>query len=190
MAHSTATALAESRKAGRELAHAFNQGAQPQAISTSIVLPAGEFCVGVTAGSVLEWADSEGQYVKKGGGYVFGGGGFGIAFNAARLTGNVMGNSIRKARAGREAAFQWRPLDQGQLYVTNRRFAVQGVRQWIDLWYQDIRMADCNGRAIELEMSGRPRTALEIPAPDYWFVMFSKLAYDRIVMPPEDRNQA
>ena len=190
MAHSTATALAESRKAGRELAHAFNQGAQPQAISTSIVLPAGEFCVGVTAGSVLEWADSEGQYVKKGGGYVFGGGGFGIAFNAARLTGNVMGNSIRKARAGREAAFQWRPLDQGQLYVTSRRFAVQGVRQWIDLWYQDIRMADCNGRAIELEMSGSPRTALEIPAPDHWFVMFNKLAYDRIVMPPEDCNQA
>jgi hypothetical protein len=51
-------------------------------------------------------------------------------------------------------------------------------------------MADCNGRAIELEMSGSPRTALEIPTPDYWFVMFNKLAYDRIVMPPEDRNQA
>jgi hypothetical protein len=31
---------------------------------------------------------------------------------------------------------------------------------------------------------------LEIPTPDYWFVMFNKLAYDRIVMPPEDRNQA
>ena len=190
MTHSTATALAESRKAGRELAHAFNQGAQPQEISVDIVLPAGEFCVGVTAGSVLEWADSEGQYMKKSGGYVFGGGGFGMAFNAARLTTNLMGNSIRKGRAGREAAFQWRPLDQGRLFVTNRRFAIQGARQWIDLWYQSIRMANCNGRAIELEMSGSPSTALEIPAPDYWFVMFNKLAYDRIVMPPEDCNQA
>jgi hypothetical protein len=189
MAYSTATALAESRKAGRELAHAFNQGAQPQAVSASIVLVAGEFCVGVTAGSVFEWADSDGQYVKKGGGYVFGGGGFGMAFNAARLTTNVMGNSIRKARAGREATFQWRPLDQGQLFITNRRFAIQGARQWIDLWYQNVRLADCNGRAIELEMSGSPRTALQIPAPDYWFVMFNKLAYDRIVMPPDDRNQ-
>ena len=192
MAHSTATAtaLAGSRKAGRELAHAFSQGAQPQAVSASIVLPAGEFCVGITAGSVLEWADSEGQYVKKGGGYLFGGGAFGMAFNAARLTTNVMGNSIRKARAGREAMFQWRPLDQGQLFITNRRFAIRGARQWIDLWYQNIRMAYCDGRAIELEMSGSPRTALEIPTPDYWFVMFNKLAYDRILMPPEDPNQA
>lgn len=190
MTHSTATALAESRKAGRELAQAFNQGAQPQEVPVGIVLPAGEFCVGVTAGSVLEWADSEGQYMKKSGGYVFGGGGFGMAFNAARLTTNVMGNSIRKARAGREATFQWRPLDQGRLFVTNRRFAIQGASQWIDLWYQDIRMADCNGRAIELEMSGSPRTALEIPVPDYWFVMFNKLAYDRIVMAPEDLNPA
>ncbi len=78
----------------------------------------------------------------------------------------------------------------GELFVTNRRFAIQGARQWIDLWYQNIRMANCNGRAIELEMSGSPRIALEISAPDYWFVMFNKLAYDRIVMPPEDRNQA
>src|SRR5689334_10389486 len=190
MAHSTATALAESRQAGRELAQACNQGAQRQKVSVGIVLSAGEFCAGVTAGSVLEWADSEGQYIKKSGGYLFGGGGIGMAFNAARLTTNVMGNSIRKARAGREAAFQWRSLDQGRLFVTNHRFAIQGARQWIDLWYQDIRTADCNGRVIELEMSGSPRTALEIPTPDYWFVMFNKLAYDRIVMPPEDRNQA
>jgi hypothetical protein len=76
--------------------------------------------------------------------------------------------------------------DQGQLFITNRRFAIQGARQWIDLWYQNIRMAECNSRAIELEMSGSPRTALEIPSADYWFVMFNKLAYDRIVMPPED----
>ena len=78
----------------------------------------------------------------------------------------------------------------GALFITNRRFAIQGARQWIDLWYHNIRMAYCDGRAIELEMSGSPRTALEIPAPDYWFVMFNKLAYDRILMPPEDPNQA
>jgi hypothetical protein len=186
MAHSTDTALAGSRKAGRELAQALNQGAQPQEVPVGIALPAGEFCVGVTAVSVLEWADSEGQYMKKSGGYVLGGGGIGLAFNAARLTTNLVGNGIRKSRADREAAFQWRPLDEGRLFVTNRRFAIQGARQWIDLWYQDIRMANCNGRAIELEMAGNPRTALVIPTPDYWFVMFYKLAYDRVVMPPDD----
>ena len=186
MAHSTDTALAESRKAGRELADALNQGAQPQEVPAGIALPAGEFCVGITGGSVLGWADSEGQYMKKSGGYVLGLSGFALAFNAVRLTTNAVGNGVRKAQAGREGAFQWRPLDQGRVFVTNRRFAIQGAHQWIDLWYQDIRMADCNGRAIELEMTGSPRTALVIPVPDYWFVMFHKLAYDRVVMPPDN----
>ena len=51
-------------------------------------------------------------------------------------------------------------------------------------------MADCNGRAIELEIGGLPRTALQIPTPDYWFVMFNKLAYDRILLPPDVDGQA
>ena len=190
MVQSVSDALAESRQAGRELACAFAGGAQPQPVSVSLVLHAGEFCVGVTAGPILQWLDSEGEYIKKSGGYLFGGGGFGLAYNTVRLTSNLMGNSARKARASREAAFQWRIAENGNVFVTNRRFAIQGARQWIDLWYQDIRMAGCNGQAIELEISSLPKTALQIPAPDYWFVMFYKLAYGRILLPPATEGQA
>ena len=190
MVQSVSGTVAQSRQAGRDLARAFAGGAQPQPVSVRLALHAGEFCVGVTAGPILQWLDSEGEYTKKSGGYLFGGGGVGLAFNAVRLTSNLMGNGVRKARASREAAFQWRPVESGQVFVTNRRFAIQGARQWIDLWYQDIRMADCNGRAVELEISGLPRTALQITMPDYWFVMFNKVAYDRILLPPAADGQA
>lgn len=190
MVQSGSGALADSRQAGRELASALARGVQPQPVPVRLTLQAGEFCVGTTAGVILQWLDSEGEYTKKSGGYLFGGGGVGLAYNAVRLSSNLMGNSIRKARASRQAASQWRTVESGNVFVTDRRFAIQGARQWIDLWYQEIRMADCNGRAIELEIGGLPRTALQIPTPDYWFVMFNKLAYDRILLPPDVDGQA
>ena len=190
MSQSVYHAVAESRHAGRELAAAFASGAQPQPVPVSLSLHPGEFCVGVVAGQVLQWLDGVGEYAKKSGGYMFGGGGFGVAYNSVRLTSNLLGNSVRKARGRREAAFKWRTVDQGNVFITNQRFAIQGACQWIDLWYQDIRMADCNGQAIELEMSGSPRTALQIWPPDYWFVMFNKLAYNWVLVPPATNDQA
>ena len=104
MVQSGSGALADSRQAGRELASALARGVQPQPVPVRLTLQAGEFCVGTTAGVILQWLDSEGEYTKKSGGYLFGGGGVGLAYNAVRLSSNLMGNSIRKARASRQAA--------------------------------------------------------------------------------------
>lgn len=179
----------ESRLAGRELALAFSRGIQPQAIDARMALHRGEFCVGQVPTLLLRFTDAEVSYVRKSGGYVVGGspGGlvFGTMYSAARLTSNILGNQARKAKAAREAAPQWRPIDQGMLYLTNRRFAIQGQVQWHDLWFEHVRMSDCDGQIIQLEMSGLPSTALEVHGPDYWFVMFNKLAYDKVVMPPD-----
>jgi hypothetical protein len=190
MNQSVSHVLDESRHAGRELAITFASGAQPKPVHVGLSLYPGEFCVGFIAGLVLQWLDNDVEYTKKSGGYMLGGGGVGIAYNATRLTSNLLGNGIRKARARHQAAFRWRTVDQGNIFITNRRFAIQGAAQWIDLWYEDIRMADCNGQAIELQISGVPRTALQIWPPDYWFVMFNKLAYDRVFLPPAASGQA
>ncbi|MEU4540574.1 hypothetical protein AB0G15_37620 [Streptosporangium sp. NPDC023825] len=175
--------------AGRGLALAFSRGLQPQAVDARMALHRDEFCVGQTPILLLCFTEAEAEYLRKSGGYVVGGspGGFvlGSMYSAARLTGNIVGNRMRKAKAAREAAAQWRPVDQGTLYLTNRRFAVQGQSQWRDLWFENIRMSDCDGHAIRLEMSGSPSTALQVHNPDYWFVMFNKLAYDKVVTPPD-----
>jgi hypothetical protein len=182
-------AVAASRRSGRELALAFARGAQPQPVPVSLSLSGREICVGSSAGVVLQWLEGQGEYMQKSGGYMFGGGGMGLAFNAFRLTSNVVGNSARRSRAGREAALQWRPVDQAQVYITSSRFALQGSSQWVDIWYDHVRMSECDGQAIQLEIAGLPRTALQVGYPDYWFVMFHKLAYDRVLIPPADPNQ-
>jgi hypothetical protein len=182
-------AVAVSRRSGRELALAFARGAQPQPVPVPLTLRGGEICVGSSAGVVLQWLEGQGEYVKKSGGYMFGGGGLGLAFNTLRLTSNLVGNSARRTRAGREATLQWRPVDQAQVYVTNSRFALHGSSQWVDIWYEDIRMSDCDGSVIQLEIAGLPRTALQIAYPDYWFVMFHKLAYDRVLIPPANPSE-
>lgn len=182
-------AVRESRLLGRELAGAFNRGVEPKAVDVPMALRRDEFCFGHSGVLLLYYTEAEAAYLKKSGGYVIGSspGGFalGALFSAAKFTTNVVGNQVRKSRAAREAAAQWRPVDQGTLYLTNRRFAVQGQAQWHDLWFDDIRMSDCDGRIIRLEMVGSPPLGVQVPGPDWWFVMFNKLAYGRVVMPPD-----
>ncbi|WP_066374580.1 hypothetical protein [Herbidospora mongoliensis] len=184
-----ANRIRQSRILGRELAAAFTRGVEPQAVDVQMALQRDEFCVGHSAALLLYYTDAEAEYLKKSGGYVIGSspGGFalGAIFSAAKFTSNVVGNQVRKSRAAREAAPQWRPVDQGTIYLTNRRFALQGQAQWHDLWFENIRMSDCDGRIIRLEMVGSPPLGLETINPDWWFVMFNKLAYGKVVMPPD-----
>lgn len=56
--------------------------------------------------------------------------------------------------AARHAMAQWRPIDEGRVFVTNRRFAVQGSQQWNDIWYGSIRMSDCDSLAILIHLDG------------------------------------
>ncbi len=184
----SAAAAAESRRYGRELAIAFSQGASPQPVAVPIHLQPGEACFGQVPVTVVQWLEGDDSYIRKSGGYMLGGGGVGVLWNTARLTANVVGNKSRKKAAEREAAGAWRPVEQGQLYLTNRRFAIAGS-QWIDLWYSEIRTSDVSFGCIRMQISGMPSTALDIPHVDYWFVMYSMLAHGRVMMPPEGHDQ-
>jgi hypothetical protein len=109
-------------------------------------------------------------------------------WNTARLATNVIGNSKRRRDAAQEAAGAWRPVEQGQLYLTNRRFAI-AAGQWIDLWFEHVRTSETSHGCIRLQLSGMPATALQLPHVDYWYVMFMKLAFGRVVMPPDVDGQ-
>jgi hypothetical protein len=179
-----AAAAAESRRLGKELATAFSRGVPPQPVATNLHLGPGEACFGQMPVTLLQWLEGDGGYMKHGGGYVFGGGAVGAVWNTARFATNVVGNSKRRKDAEREAAGAWRPVDQGYLYLTNRRFAIT-ASQWIDLWYEHVRTSEAGWGCIRLQLSGMPATALQIPYVDYWYVMFMKLAFGRVVMPPD-----
>ncbi|UQU64292.1 hypothetical protein COUCH_35940 [Couchioplanes caeruleus] len=174
----------DSRRAGRELALAFQNGVTPQPIPVKLALQPGELCFGEIPMNVYQFLEGDGGYVKRSGGWMLGGGVFGAVYSAVNLTSNAVGNAARRAKAARDAAGQWRHVDTGTVYLTNRRWSMQTRTTWHDLWFADIRMSDCDGKMVDLEMAGMPRTGLVIPGPDYWYVMFNKLAYDQVVMPP------
>lgn len=173
----------ESRRSGRRLAAAFQHGAAPQPINVRLALQRGEYCVGAIPVIIYQWLEGDGEYIKRSGGWVLGGGVAGALFSAVNVTSNVVGNAARRARAARDAAGAWRQVDSGTAYLTNERWSVQTSTTWIDWWFNGVRMSDCDGKMITLDLAGVPRTGLVMPEPDYWFVMFHKLAYDRVMMP-------
>jgi hypothetical protein len=103
--------------------------------------------------------------------------------------GTVVGNSARRARAEREAAPRFRLVDEGPLYITDRRFAIQGSMQWIDLWFDQIRMISCDGDSITVHASGIPPIQLHAWPIDYFYVLYHFLANNNIIQVPSDSAQ-
>lgn len=168
----------DSRRFGRELAQAFIDGADPTPVQVPVRLGPGEFCVGQVQVTVYQWREGEGDYVHKSGGYAGGG----ILGYAALRGAKAIGNSRRRSKAAREAAATWREVDRGTLFVTNKRFAVQGS-VWTDVWFPSIRSSETDSRAITLQVAGIEPMMFEVDYADYWYVMFQKLAYGEHHMP-------
>jgi hypothetical protein len=111
--------------------------------------------------------------------------GFGLV-GLAVVAGTAAGNSARKARAAREAAPQFRPVEQGPFSLTNMRFAVQGQSQWIDFWFENIRMSSCDSNSITLHVAGAPPAQLHMWPADYYFALYHFLANGEIIQIPDD----
>ncbi len=179
-----------SRREGRRLSAALSSGVQPQPINVPLALQPGELCYGQMPVAVLQFIEGDGSYVKRSGGFVFGGGLIGAAFNAVNMTANAVGNARRRNEAAREMNGNWRHAQTGQLYLTNRRWSLNANRTWSDWWFNGVRMSHCDGWMIVLELVGQPPTGLLIAQPDYWFVMFHKLAFNTVALPPPPSDEA
>jgi hypothetical protein len=162
-----------SLQAGQELVAALKAGWRPSPRPAPFHLPAGEVCYSQHAAQVSQLLEGDGTYLKKST--------FGIGLVPfAMMATNAVGNSARKHRAAREAAPRFRPIDAGPLYLTNKRLAIQG-QQWIDLWYDDIRMSYVDESAVTLELAGSTPVQLQT-WPAYWvFAMLRFVAHGEIV---------
>ncbi|MEU1480688.1 hypothetical protein [Streptomyces sp. NPDC005760] len=160
--------------AADRLADALSSGWRPQEIPAPFHMQPGEGCFGTENTQVLQYLEGDGSYWHTS---AFGTGAVGIALTM----GSMFGNRVRRQRAEAEAAPRYRLVEAGRMYLTNRRFSVQGQHQWIDLWFGDIRMSSCDGAAVFLTMGSIPAVALRVwPAP-YHFTLFRWLAHSEIV---------
>lgn len=160
-----------------ELADALEAGWWPPAIAVPIRLESGETCHAQAPVSVLQWVEGDDTYTHK---HV--GGLHPIVIPLKLMT--AVGNSMRKSRAGRNAAAQWREVERGTVFMTDRRLAVRGQQSWHSIWYRGIMEATCDGTAFTLQGEGMSPTRLLMADVVYNFVLFYRLAFNQVVRPP------
>jgi len=175
----TQAQIQESRAHARNLAAALSGGWRPDPIRTPIQLQQNEHCYAQEPTQVWQYLGGDGSYI------LTGGGGSGL-LGMAMVAGTAVGNVTRRRRAAREAAPRFRPVDQGTLYMTDKRFAIQGQTQWTDLWYEHIRMASCDSNSITLHMANEPPMQLYVWPCDYHFALYHFLANGEIIEIPPD----
>lgn len=158
-----------------QLAANFKQGWFPPPVQVPFRLQGDETCVGVVDADVEYWLDGDGSYTHKSvafssglGGLVLGG------------TMSAIGNARRRNKAAREAAPRWRYSDSARIYMTTARIALQGSRDWNDLWFGNVRTLNYDDAGVIVQLSGSPAARLRLWPQDYWFVMLRKLAFDDI----------
>jgi len=171
--------IKESRAEARRLTEGLSNGWRPEPIRTPIQLQPNERCYAHSNAQLWQYLEGDGSYIHKSRG------GFGL-LGMALVAGTVAGNSARKKQAAREAAPKFRPADQGHLFLTDMRFAIQGQMQWIDLWYENIRMSSCDGTSITLHIADLPPTQLHVWPIDYYFALYHFLANGDIIEIPPD----
>jgi len=170
-----------SRAAARRLTAALAAGQRPQAIQVPFRLSDNETCYAQGPAQIWQFLEGDGTYVHKSRG------GFGLV-GLALVAGTAVGNNARRSRASREAVPRFRPVDQGTMYLTDRRFVIQGQTQWTDIWHENIRVANCDGNSITFELSGAPPMQLHIWPIDYHYALFHYLAYNDIISIPPDMS--
>jgi len=175
----TRAQMMESRAEGRKLTEALAKGWRPEPVAVPMQLQRGESCFASNSAQIWQYLEGDGSYIHKSRG------GFGL-LGVAVVAGTAMGNSARKARAAKEAAPRFRPIDQGQLFLTDRRFAFNGQAEWIDIWFDNIRMSSCDGTSITLQISGAAPAQLHTWPIDYYFALFHYLSNGNIIQIPAD----
>lgn len=111
----------------------------------------------------------------------------------ATLGMSALVNHSRKMRAQAEAAATWRQVNHGTVYLTNQRFALQGVFGWKDVYFGAIRNSYLQPfEGIVLFLDGANPLKVTMPWAEYHFLLFQFLAYGYVVpfaLPEEDARR-
>lgn len=182
-------AVDDSRLAGRQLAELLANGEQlgPRPVAAALVpgeVPYGEF-----RAVQCFWSTRDVGYTPRGGGYRSGSA-LAQAYNVALFAMHTVHNLVQRAQAGAESRPQWRPTEEVDCIVTDRRLVLQTPRRSHDLWYDELDLLDSLGEALVVQGLTGPAVALRTDQADYWFVVLQWLAHGLVVVPPPpDRDR-
>jgi hypothetical protein len=104
-----------------------------------------------------------------------------VGFVAATAIGSALLNSHRRQQAERQAALQWRMVDTGTFYLTDRRFALQLRQTWTDLWHEPLRASEIDVNGIILWFAGMAPTKLLVLNHIWVYLLFKHIVDREIV---------
>ena len=179
----------ESILAAAEFSAGLRAGCRPNPIPAAIQLFENEQVYADAPVQVVQFAEAEVTYQQQNNIY--------FGESASEMIGFAVGqhlvNRSQQRKAEAMAAAQWRVVDEGNVYLTNGRFACALRQQWVDLWYQELRASQCDGDGVILWYEGMPPTKLRFAHPEWMWVMFRHLAYGEaawVEVPPELAEKA
>ena len=173
----SSTSREASVRAARELADHLESGGSPAPVAPPFRLPPGEQCYAYRPVQCSQYATAEVEYLHK---TRFALSAAGLAMAAA----TAAGNGLRKARASREAAAQWRDLGGGHLLVTDRRLMLHHQGTWHSMPYSDLVSLSCDPSALYFQKTDSPPSRLACDAVDYCFVLAYWFTYREVTRPP------
>lgn len=170
------------------LSEALRAGSRPQPIASDIVVGPGEAVYAHAGVQILQHTGAQVSYSR---------GGFLAVGNpmvmAATLAGSALYNRHNRRKAVAQAAPQWRHLDEGIMYLTNARIALQGRTGWVDVSYPALRATHCDGEGLIVYVNAEPPFKLQTWCPGWYYALLRYLAYGEIVpvaVPDELRRRA
>lgn len=162
--------------AAHRLSEALRAGSRPQPIASGIALGPGEAVYAHAGVQILQHTGAQVAHSR---------GGFLALGNpmlmAATVAGSVLYNRHSRKKAEARAAPQWRPVDDGLMYLTNSRIALQARSAWIDLPYSAMRATHCDADGLVVYWNGEPPVMLRTWCPGWHYVLMRFLAYGEIV---------
>jgi hypothetical protein len=165
--------------AAAHLAKLLRGGGRPTSLTVPIVLAADEQAYHVDPFTQYKFAASNVSYNS----------GWVAAFGsplwlAASLGGSALYNKYQRDKARAEAAAQWRVVNYGTAFLTDRRLCLQGQLAWVDIAFSTVRALEPIPEGVVIYQANQPPTMVSTPAVAYLYVLLSFLVNGRVIDVP------
>lgn len=165
-------------------AESVRRGGVPEPVHAPILLDEGEHAYARIGVAVDHFATADVNYSQ---GFLLAGG------SVPGLTVSAIGSAIFNANAASKAraaaAPQWRVVDTGELFMTNKRIAVRGRHGFWEYWYPGIQSVEQDPAGMVLWTREMPTTRLRVGVPEWLAVAYSWFAHGVAAEIPLDDDQ-
>jgi len=153
-------------------AESVRRGGVPESVHARILLGEDERAYARIPVAVNHFAAADAIYSQ---GFLLAGGS--VAGLAATAIGSAIFNASARSKAQAAAVPPWRPVDTGELFLTNQRMAIRGRQGFWEYWYPGIQSVEQDPAGLVLWTREMPTTRLRVTVPEWLAVAYAWFAH-------------